>query len=125
MCSYKWCCLFQILDLLSRESALMRDRQLLAKEVEFLRFQFLNSSEDIDKLYSSRRHVIDDILNSVRTESGSDKKGQGQAPPNVPPTNPIQKDFPSTSELLSGSDKNLQDEAVLGDFGEDGTGVRW
>ncbi len=61
--------------MLGKEGALMRDRQLLAREVEFLRQQALTINEsDIDKVYSSRRHLVDDILNVVRTEDEVGKR---------------------------------------------------
>jgi hypothetical protein len=47
----------------------MRDRHLLASEVEFLRRQM--SCEDkkkADKYYSSTRHLVNEILNNVRYE---------------------------------------------------------
>lgn len=59
----------QILNLLSKQTGLMRDRQLLAKEVEFLRAQMNARNEsDMDKLFSSHKGVVDDILENIHVE---------------------------------------------------------
>ena len=45
----------------------MRDRQLLAKEVEFLRNQLTSGNEsDTEKLYFSGRGQVDSILHNVK-----------------------------------------------------------
>lgn len=44
----------------------MRDRQLLAREVEYLREKILPSKEsEGNNLYSSRKDLIDDIFNKI------------------------------------------------------------
>eukprot|EP00914_Ancora_sagittata_P024382 GHVO01048612.1.p1 GENE.GHVO01048612.1~~GHVO01048612.1.p1 ORF type:complete len:137 (+),score=18.75 GHVO01048612.1:63-413(+) len=59
----------QILDLLAKESSLMRDRHLLASEVEFLRRQMSAADrKQADKYYSSTRHLVNEVLNNVRYE---------------------------------------------------------
>ncbi len=61
---------FQILELLAKESSLMRDRQVLSREVEFLRQQMVPTNDtDIDKqnlLYSSRHVAVQEIIDSVK-----------------------------------------------------------
>ena len=42
----------------------MRDRQMLAKEVEFLHHQMIQDASDI--LYPSHKQQVDDILKSVK-----------------------------------------------------------
>ena len=47
----------------------MRDRQLLAKEVEFLRQQILNREEaEVMQFYSAQKTIIDNILVDVKGE---------------------------------------------------------
>ncbi|XP_062614586.1 serologically defined colon cancer antigen 8 homolog [Saccostrea cucullata] len=59
----------QILDLLAQHSALLRDRQLLSREVEFLRKQIIKSNEeDLEKFFSSNKTLVDDIIKSVNSE---------------------------------------------------------
>ena len=73
---FKYFLLFhrQILDLLAKQSSLMRDRQLLGKEVEFLRAQVASPNEsDLDKLVTSRRTLVDDVLHNAQR---SDQDGQ-------------------------------------------------
>ena len=61
--------LYQVLELLAKESALMRDRQLLAKEVEFLRRQLLDRNEaEMTHFYSSQKGLVDGILLDVKGE---------------------------------------------------------
>ena len=50
----------QVVELLAKESALMRERQLLAKEVEFLRHQMTTNDKEHgeEKLYSPHKVTI-------------------------------------------------------------------
>ncbi|XP_013420193.1 serologically defined colon cancer antigen 8 homolog isoform X2 [Lingula anatina] len=67
----------QILDLLAKQSSLMRDRQLLGKEVEFLRAQVAPPNEcDLDKLVTSRRGMVDDVLESARRDGDQGQEKQ-------------------------------------------------
>ncbi|XP_025104579.1 serologically defined colon cancer antigen 8 homolog [Pomacea canaliculata] len=59
----------QLLEILAANSRLTRDRQLLAKEVEFLRFQLSRiNTEEIIRLNSSSKPLVDDILNAITKE---------------------------------------------------------
>ncbi|CAH1791029.1 unnamed protein product [Owenia fusiformis] len=55
----------QIVELLNKQGTMMKDRQMLAREVEFLRKQMKENASDIDKLYSSHKQQVDDILENV------------------------------------------------------------
>ncbi|KAL8589849.1 hypothetical protein ACOMHN_020852 [Nucella lapillus] len=59
----------QLMEILTVNSRLTRDRQLLAKEVEFLRNQLsrINTTEVI-RLNSSSKPLVDDILNALTKE---------------------------------------------------------
>lgn len=58
-----------MVELLTRQSVLMRDRQLLARELEFLRKQILQTNEaDLNKFVSSNKCLIDDVLTSILEE---------------------------------------------------------
>ncbi|KAK3094095.1 hypothetical protein FSP39_024078 [Pinctada imbricata] len=64
----------QILDLLARLSALTRDRQLLSREVEFLRKQITRTEEeDLQRFFSSNRALVDDIIKNVNAEEREQK----------------------------------------------------
>ncbi|KAI0237436.1 hypothetical protein LSAT2_012033 [Lamellibrachia satsuma] len=58
----------QILELLSKESCLMKERQVLAREVEFLRTQLTRNGTDVNVLCSSHTGAVNDILGNVRNE---------------------------------------------------------
>ncbi|KAL5009093.1 hypothetical protein ScPMuIL_014674 [Solemya velum] len=59
----------QMVELLTRQSVLFRDRQLLARELEFLRKQLLQTNEaDLNKFVSSNKCLVDDVLSSVLEE---------------------------------------------------------
>ena len=62
-------CVLQLMQILAVNSRMTRDRQLLAKEVEFLRKQLshINTSEAI-RLTSSSKPLVDDILNALTKE---------------------------------------------------------
>lgn len=64
----------QILELLARESALLKDRHLLAGEIKFLREQLNCYSHHQEKLYSYRHHQVDDILNNMTVEENAKNK---------------------------------------------------
>lgn len=59
----------QILELIASQSRLMKDRQLMVKEVEFLRKQIAkNNEEDLQKFLSSNKPLIDEIISTVHSE---------------------------------------------------------
>ena len=66
----------QVLELLAKETALLRDRQLLAREVEFLRGQIMPvpNASDMDKLFTVNHNIIDDILDSVKSDEYKTKQ---------------------------------------------------
>lgn len=67
----------QLLDLLAQQSALIRDRQLLSREVEFLRKQIAKSNEeDLEKFFSSNKTLVDDIIENVNCEEMENKYKQ-------------------------------------------------
>ena len=58
-----------MLDLIARHSAITRDRQLLSREVEFLRKQIARTEEeDLQRFFSSNRALVDDIIKNVNAE---------------------------------------------------------
>lgn len=61
--------------MLTNESSLIRDRQLLAREIEFLKREAtsLNDS-DLDKIFATRSEMIDDIIMNVKNEESAHKK---------------------------------------------------
>ncbi|XP_041353123.1 serologically defined colon cancer antigen 8 homolog [Gigantopelta aegis] len=64
----------QILDTLGSLSRVMRDRQLLAREVDFLRNQLNRiDSANISKLNSSSKQLVDEILNTITKEQQAGK----------------------------------------------------
>ena len=68
-CATRLLCVLQLMEILAVNSRMARDRQLLAKEVEFLRNQLsrINTSEVI-RLNSSSKPLVDDILNALTKE---------------------------------------------------------
>ena len=59
----------QLLELLARETALMKDRQVLAREVEFLRKHLTaKDTKTFERLLSTHHTMVDDILVQVRTD---------------------------------------------------------
>lgn len=65
---------FQLLDLLSNNTKLTRDRQLLAREVEFLRKEITKSQEDdLQKYFSSNKALVDEILTNVTADERGKK----------------------------------------------------
>lgn len=59
----------QILELIASQSRLMKDRQLLVREVEFLRKQIAKSNEeDLQKFLSSNKPLVDEIISNVHSE---------------------------------------------------------
>lgn len=58
-----------MMELLTRQTSLMRDRQLLARELEFLRRNISkNNQEDASQFISSCRLLVDEVLNNIRSE---------------------------------------------------------
>lgn len=65
------------MDLLAQQSAMLRDRQLLSREVEFLRKEIAKFTEaDLEKFFSSNKTLVDDIIKSVNTEEMEKKYKQ-------------------------------------------------
>ena len=61
--------------MLAKESSLLRDRQLLAREVEFLRRQLTTTNEsDWEKLHNSHTGLVDEIICSVKHEKEETEK---------------------------------------------------
>ncbi|XP_076099849.1 serologically defined colon cancer antigen 8 homolog [Mytilus galloprovincialis] len=59
----------QILELIACQSRLMKDRQLLVREVEFLRKEIAKSNEeDLNKFLSSNKPLVDEIISTVNSE---------------------------------------------------------
>lgn len=59
----------QVMELLTRQTSLMRDRQVLARELEFLRRNISrNNQEEVSKFTSSNRLLVDEVLDNIRTE---------------------------------------------------------
>ena len=66
--------MFQMLELLTRQAGLLRDRQLLARELEYLRRHISkNNQNDIAQFVSSNKLLVDEVLNNIRVEE-SEKK---------------------------------------------------
>ena len=57
-----------MLELLTKESGLLRDRQILAREVEFLRQQLCANGVDTNRFCSSHTVLVNDIIGTVRLE---------------------------------------------------------
>ncbi|XP_046364378.1 serologically defined colon cancer antigen 8-like [Haliotis rufescens] len=65
----------QMLEILTKLSSVVRDRQLLAREVDFLRTQLSRIDQStVHKLSSSSKALVDEILNAVTKE---EKTGKG------------------------------------------------
>ena len=63
-----------MLELLTRQTGLLRDRQLLAKELEYLRRHISkNNQNDIAQFVSSNKLLVDEVLDNIRVEE-SEKK---------------------------------------------------
>lgn len=57
------------MELLTRQTSLMRDRQVLARELEFLRRNISrNNQEEISNFVSSNKLLVDEVLENVRSE---------------------------------------------------------
>lgn len=57
------------MELLTKQTSLMRDRQLLARELEFLRQNISkNNQEEISQFISSSKLLVDEVLNNIRVE---------------------------------------------------------
>lgn len=57
------------MELLTKQTSLMRDRQLLARELEFLRRNISkNNQEEISQFISSSKLLVDEVLNNIRVE---------------------------------------------------------
>lgn len=82
-------CLFfcQVLDLLSRQSSLMKDRQLLARELEYLRSKLIPGNEsDLEKLFTSGKGAVDEVLSAVSQEKAD---GEGVWSQLISPPKPL------------------------------------
>ena len=63
-----------MLELLTRQTGLLRDRQLLARELEYLRRHISkNNQNDIAQFVSSNKLLVDEVLDNIRVEE-SEKK---------------------------------------------------
>ncbi|KAL3873813.1 hypothetical protein ACJMK2_036898 [Sinanodonta woodiana] len=59
----------QILELLAKQTSLMRDRQILARELEFLRRQIIKTNDqDLDKYFSSNKNIVNEVLQNMNVE---------------------------------------------------------
>ena len=74
-----------MLELLAKETSLLRDRQLLAREVEFFRGQIMPipNASDMDKLFTVNYNIIDDILDSVKSDDHKSKRDLNLDPATV------------------------------------------
>ncbi|KAL4237828.1 serologically defined colon cancer antigen 8 [Mactra antiquata] len=64
----------QVMELLTKQSSLMHDRQVLARELEFLRRKISNNNqENMSKFVSSSRHLVDEVLDNIRQEDNEKK----------------------------------------------------
>lgn len=60
---------FKIMELITKQTGLMRDRTLLARELEFLRRNISkNNQEEASQFISSSRLLVDEVLNNIRSE---------------------------------------------------------
>ena len=65
---------FQMLELLTRQTGLLRDRQLLARELEYLRRHIAKNNQDgVSQFVSSNKLLVDEVLDNIRVEE-SEKK---------------------------------------------------
>ncbi|XP_053409241.1 serologically defined colon cancer antigen 8 homolog [Mercenaria mercenaria] len=65
----------QVMELLTRQQSLMRDRQVLARELEFLRRNISrNNQEEISNFVSSNKLLVDEVLDNVRTDEFEKKE---------------------------------------------------
>ena len=65
---------FQMLELLTRQTSLLRDRQLLARELEYLRRHIAKNNQDgVSQFVSSNKLLVDEVLDNIRVEE-SEKK---------------------------------------------------
>ncbi|XP_060563036.1 serologically defined colon cancer antigen 8 homolog [Ruditapes philippinarum] len=59
----------QVMELLTRQQSLMRDRTVLARELEFLRRNISrNNKEEISSFVSSNKLLVDEVLDNVRSD---------------------------------------------------------
>ena len=78
----------------------MRDRQLLAHELEFLRREATAMDDsDVDKLLAARNELIDDVLDKVKKEEPS-----GRPRPHLEGLN----NKMATSAVLIETDRGMQ-----------------
>lgn len=57
------------MELLTKQSSLLHDRQVLARELEFLRRSISrNNQEEVSNFVSSNKFLVDEVLDNVRTE---------------------------------------------------------
>ena len=63
-----------MLELLTRQTGLLRDRQLLARELEYLRRHISkNNQNDIAQFVSSNKLLVDEVLDNIRVEENEKK----------------------------------------------------
>ena len=57
------------MELITRQTSLMRDRTVLARELEFLRRNISkNNQNEISKFVSSNKLLVDEVMDNIRTE---------------------------------------------------------
>ena len=112
--------LVQVLELLARETALMKDRQVLAREVEFLRKHLsAKDTKTFERLLNAHHTMVDDILVQVRTEAVSAIKEKvaeevKDAKNDFDGLDDVAKDYDDEKFLASSSDATSDD--VLEDY---------
>ena len=58
-----------MLEALTRQTSLLRDRQLLARELEYLRRNISkNNQDEMNKFVSSNKLLVDEVLDNIRVE---------------------------------------------------------
>ena len=59
----------QVLELLTRQTSLQRDRAVLARELEFLRRNISSTNkDDMNKFVSSNKLLVDEVMGNIKTE---------------------------------------------------------
>lgn len=59
----------QVMELITRQSSLLKDRAILARELEFLRRNISrNNQDEMNKFVSSNKPLVDEVLDNIREE---------------------------------------------------------
>lgn len=108
----------QVLDLLAREASLMRDRQTLAREVEFLR-RHLSSTDmcRMERNVATEMTAVSEILTDVRSEHEKQIKEE------VNEEVKVMQDFAhmSSSPRLASSTLRVKETGVMGGTSDAGS----